>query len=179
MFWCRPAKKFLKLERNLLSGMNCPLGQTSERALAPFSSLYELCSVCLPPSKGDIQGQVLLILSGCDRRRSTVLQNGSRRFLKNSKGKKVGISFVLFNYLICLIVILFVLSINVMFLMSCIVTIVRVLCSAKDIRFSHRGKVSCAHNVIFRDLIFSVSISTALCSVLLFIEHLQHIRLIC
>ena len=78
------------------------------------------------------------------------------KFLKNLQGKKVAISFVLFNYLICLIVILFVLSIKVMFdeLYS---YYSKSPWSAKDIRFSHRGKVSRAHNVIYRDLIFSVS----------------------
>ena len=157
MFWRRPAKKFLQLRVEfLLSGMDFPLGRPSERTLASFSNLCELCSVSLLSPKGDIQGEVFLILSGCDRSRSIVLSEWFLKFLKNLQGKKVAISFVLFNYLICLIVILFVLSIKVMFdeLYS---YYSKSPWSAKDIRFSHRGKVSRAHNVIFRDLIFSVS----------------------
>ena len=46
MFWRRPAKKFLQLRVEfLLSGMDFPLGRPSERTLASFSNLCELCSV--------------------------------------------------------------------------------------------------------------------------------------
>ena len=157
MFWRRPAKKFLELRVEfLLSGMDFPLGQTLRKDCSIILQSVWTVFCQSPIIQGRHQGSSISHLKWLWQEQERSASEWFLKFLKNLQGKKVAISFVLFNYLIYLIVILFVLSIKVMFdeLYS---YYSKSPWSAKGIRFSHRGKVSCAHNVIFRDLIVSVS----------------------